>query len=849
MKPIHKRIGRVGLIAIIASACIPARLRAQADPAQADPVYENRLNHSTVNGATAVADGKLVRPVGDAVTVPGKPFDLVFTPDGSLLLVKSAHGLTVVDTKTFHTTTTLTYKDFSGSMRGLAVIPDADANGWTVYYTSAAKALLEAHMAANGVGQWTRKIDLPAGQNWGVVISADHKTAYVCMSIRNTLAEIDLASGKVAREIGVGVAPYDVVLSPDGTTAYVTNFGGTHPRHGELTEKSAGTDVAVDKRSIPISGSVSVLNLKTGKQTAEIKTGLHPTQIVGNKAGSRFYVADANSDSVSVIDAVGSKVVETIALRPDPGLPFGSIPDALALSADEQTLYVANAGNDAVAVVDTKSNAVRGYIPTGWFPGGLACLDGNLYVANMKSASITRVKHPDPEQLATFTKQVMADERVPQTLREMEISKNAAKPVPVPAQVGDPSVFHHVVYILKENKTYDQVLGDVGKGNSDPKLCTYGQNVTPNHHALANQFVLLDNYYCNGVNSSDGHQWATQGIIGEYFEKGSRSYDFGTDALCYASSDFIWDSCLFHGLSVRNYGEFDFPSTTSTSKGWFDIYRDWDKGLVTFKQSVEFNTLMNYTCHEYPGWNLDFPDVCRAKVFLKEFAGYEKSGEFPNFVLVYLPQDHTAGRGQKVPTPRGMVADNDLAVGQVVEAISKSRFWKDTCIFINEDDPQSGYDHVDGHRSLCLIASPYTRRGEIVSHFYNQTSVLHTMTQMLGLPPLNQSCAAAPMMNDCFVATPDPRPYECEKNLIALDERNPAKQAMGPEEQKLAEAVDRMDFSRPDRADENTMNRLIWIASGRTDPYPAEFSGPHGRGLAALHLKLVKTDDDDDDDD
>jgi hypothetical protein len=418
----------------------------------------------------------------------------------------------------------------------------------------------------------------------------------------------------------------------------------------------------------------------------------------------------------------------------------------------------------------------------------------------------------------------------------------------VPAHVGDPSVFHHVVYILKENKTYDQMFGDIGKGNSDPTLCTYGNLVTPNHHAMANQFVLLDNYYCNGVNSSEGHQWATQGIITEYFEKGSRTYDFGTDALCYANCNFIWDSCLMHGLSIRNYGEFDFPTVTSAPKTWFDNYKGWNAGRVKFEQSIELDTLNRYTCHEFPGWNLSIPDVCRTKAFLKEMAEFNQSGKMPDFMLVYLPQDHTSGTGQNVPAPRAMVADNDLSTGQVVEALTKSKFWKDTCIFINEDDPQSGYDHVDGHRSICLIVSPYTKRGAIVSKFYNQTSVLHTMTQILGLPPMNQGCAAAATMEDCFTTTPDFTPYECVSNTVALDEHNPPKHAMSAPERELADAVDQMDFTRPDRADSDKLNRLIWLASGRTDPYPAEFCGAHGRGLAALHLKLDGTDSDGDDD-
>jgi YVTN family beta-propeller protein len=834
------------LAAAAFTACLVSGLH--AEPAATG----DRKVGDVVDGATVTRDGRLVHAAGDVLTTHHDPVDVIATPDGSLLLVKSGHGLTIIDAKTFAVVQTLTYKEVGGSMHGLAVVPAESGDGWTVYFTSSAKAMLEAHVSRDGKAEWGRKIALGGAHNWGIAISPNGKFAYVCMSVKNTLGVVDLAKGDVLAEIPVGVSPYDVVLSPDGETAFVTNFGGSHPTHGESTEKSVGTDVSVDNRSIPNSGTVSRVDLQTGKAMGQIKTGLHPTQIVRDAKGTRYYVANANSDTVSVIDPTKNSVTETIEVRPDPSLPYGSVPNGLALSPDDKTLYVVNGGNDAVAVIGVGhagKSVLQGFIPAGWFPGGVTCFGSNVYIVNTLGGDLNRVPAPGLEQLKTYTRQVMKDEQVPRMLRELARSKSTVAPVPVPAHVGEPSVFKHVVYILKENKTYDQVLGDIGKGNSDPKLCVYGQSITPNQHAMANQFVLLDNYYCNGVNSSEGHQWATQGIIGEYFEKGSRTYDFGTDALCYAGCDFIWDSCLMHGLTIRNYGEFDFPTVTSKPKTWFDVYQGWDKGTVTFKQSVELETLMRYTCHEYPGWNLAIPDVCRTKVFMKEFAQFEKSGNLPDFLLVYLPQDHTSGRGQTVPTPRSMVADNDLSTGQVVEAISRSRFWKDTCIFCNEDDPQSGYDHVDGHRSICMIVSPYTKRNAIVSTFYNQTSVLHTMTQMLGLPPMNQTCAAASTMEDCFDKTPDLRPFQCATNMIALDEHNPKKEAMAKPERDLADAVDKMDFSRPDLADENKLNRLIWIASGRTEPYPAEFTGAHGKGLAALHLKLDHDADGDDDGD
>jgi YVTN family beta-propeller protein len=820
----------------------------------AEPSMADRKPGDKFDDAVAKVDAKLIRPAGRSIGTKGSPLDLAVVPGSSLLVAKTDDGLSTIDIASMKKVASFAVKKSDGSMHGLAVTA-AKAGVATAWYTDTGKQLVEVKIAADGTMTAGRSIALTGKQNWGVALSKDGALAYVCESERGALAVVDLATGKVRAELPVGVAPYGVALSPDGSVAWVTDYGGRHPGQGHEQEDSAGQMVSVDKRSIPDSGTVSRVDLRQGKISKQLDVGLHPTQIVGDAAGKRLYVANANSDTVTVIDATGDgRVVETIPVQPDPALSFGSIPDGLSLSPDGRTLYVADGGNDAVAVVAIGANGgskVKGFIPAGWFPGCVLATADHVFTGNIKSDSVTVVDPPTDADLPALTKQVLTDEQVPQILLAQAKAASPVPAVPVPAQWGAPSVFKHVVFVLKENKTYDQVLGDIGKGNSDPKLCTYGKTVTPNQHALAEQFVLLDNYYCNGVNSSEGHQWATQGIITDYFEKGSRTYDFGTDALCYAYSDFIWDSCLTHGLSIRNYGEFDFPANTTKPGDWFTAYNLRDQpGKVTFKQSLQLQTLKRYTSPEFPGWNLALSDAMRIKVFLKEFAGYERRGDFPAFVLLYLPQDHTSGTKPSVPTPRAMVADNDLATGLAVEAISHSRFWKDTCIIINEDDPQSGYDHVDGHRSICMVASPYTKRHAVVSRFYNQTSVMHTMTRMLGLPPLNQETAVAPTMEDCFVATPDPTPFTALPNQIPLDEHNKPKEAMTPDERKLADAVDAMDFDRPDRADEDKLNRLIWLASGNPAPYPAEFAGPHGKGLAALHLKLdtsVKPKDDDDD--
>jgi YVTN family beta-propeller protein len=851
-------------------ACIATARTHGAPPDEATPV-------GPVDGAMKVPTGQIVRPAGRSISYGGRPLDLCLSADGALAFIKNTGGVSVIDTRDWRLTQALSFVEDNGSMHGIAASLDEKTGIQKLYITGSHKHLMEATLGKDGTLAWTRSILLPGPKNevshaMGVTIAKDGLRAYVCLSRNNTLGVVDLAAGQLTHEIAVGVCPYAVVLSPDESTAHVTNFGGRQPQAGDATAGSAGTAVAVDAHGVARTGTVSVVDLAAGKTKAEIHVGLHPAQIVRSLDGSHLYIANANSDSVSVVDTKLLKVIETIDIRPDAQLPFGCVANALALSRDGKTLFCANGGNNAVAVIslglDTKKSELLGFIPTAWFPGGLACDGTSLYIANVKGegsrqgdadqkqweskgvrGTVSKVALPGTTELIKYTAQAKADARIPQSLRAMERAAATQPAVPVPARVGEPSTIHHVIYVIKENRTYDQVFGDIGKGNSEPKLCTFGRETTPNHHALAEQFVLLDNYYCNGVLSADGHQWATQGMVTDYQEKNfgghTRSYDFGTDALCYANCDFIWDSVLLHGLSFRNYGEFDFPEITSKTPTWFDVHRDWKAGKVAFQQSVEVEMLRKFTCPDYPGWNLRIPDQCRMDVFLKEFARYEKTGDFPNFVIVYLPQDHTAGTKQSVPTPRAHVADNDLALGRLVEAVSHSRIWADSCIFVNEDDPQDGYDHVDGHRSICLVISPYARRGALVSRFYNQSSVLHTITRMLGLPPLNQQTAQASTMEDCFNGKPDMTPFNRLPNAIALDERNKPREAMDTESRKLSEAVAQMDFSKPDRIDNDAMNRLLWFSVHET-AYPAEFAGGHGKGLAALRLKLNRKVVDDD---
>jgi hypothetical protein len=820
-----------------------------------------------------IATGQRLRPAGEVLRFAGRPVDLALAPDGSSAFVKEVAGVVRIDLATWSVVDRLPFgKDQGASMHGIAVSRD----GSSVYATDAKHALRVARSGADGRLAWTRSIDLPApsigGEPYpcGLALSTDERRAVVCLSRSNSIAIVDLERGTVAAEIAVGAAPFDVVLAPDERCAYVSDFGGRRARAGERTAHSADTEVLVDERGVASSGTVTKVDLDAGRAVATIEVGLHPTDLELTRDGRRLYVAAANSDAVFAIDTEAFAVVEAIDVRLDEKLAFGCIVNALALSSDERRLYAANGGNNALACIrlgqESAPSVVEGFVPTDWFPGALARHGEELYVASVRGAgsrdpreaerwhsrwhqgSLARLTaNPAPDVLAHWTARAREDARVPAALRAARRARTGVAPVPVPRAGGEPSVFEHVVYVIKENRTYDQVFGDLPRGNGDPRLCIFGRDVTPNHHALAEQFALLDNYYCNGVLSCDGHQWAIQGLSADYIEKQfggwTRSYDFGTDALTYAASDFLWDACLLAGLSFRNYGELQFPQLTAPFGGWFAVHRDWKDGSreLAFTQSVEIEALRRHSAPRYPGWELAIPDQVRIDRFLEEFREAERTGEWQDLVIVYLPQDHTSGTSKNAPTPRAMVADNDLALGRLVEAISKSRFWKTTCIFVNEDDPQDGFDHVDGHRSLCLVASPYTRRGSVVSTFYNQTSVLHTIARMLGFAPMTQLVALAPTMEDCFTERADLTPFEALPARVPLDERNPtpAARGSGDEARAFAIASESMDLSRPDRIDDDAWNRILWFASkGSGAPYPAELAGAHGRGLKALSLTL-----------
>jgi YVTN family beta-propeller protein len=737
-----------------------------------------------------------------------------------------------------------------------------------------------------------RKVDIPAG----IAVSRDGKRIYVALNLSNRLAELEAASGQVLRLWDVGVAPFDVVLA--GKKAYVSNWGGRRPKGQEVTGPAGlGTRVRVDPvRHIAAEGSVSIIDLfigdtKTGQesrmstagsaQTAsggktardpaapalaslEIMTGLHACALAATPNGRCIVVANAGSDTLSVIDTRTDQLIETLCTRQNPADLFGAQPNAMAFDKSGSRLFVCNGTQNAVAVFDFKPgrSILRGLIPVGWFPGGIVYDPRRkaVCVANIKGIGSTKhlkpsepVKYnshqyfgtlslvpvPGARELASLTRTALEGLRYG-LLQEAKLPARPGQPTrPVPERVGEPSCFKHVVYIIQENRTYDQVLGDLPQGNGDASLCVFGETITPNHHKVAREFVLLDNTYCSGILSADGHQWADSAVVTDYLERAfagfPRSYPFGgtegVDALAYSPAGFIWDNALAHGKTLRDYGEFAIAVThwRDTAKkrapAFLDFYHDFiDQGgaiQIGCRPSIE--SLRPYLATNTVGWDLDIPDVFRAAQFIRELKQYEQTGDFPSLCIISLPNDHTSGTKSGCPTPAAMLADNDLAFGQIVEAISQSPFWKDTCILAIEDDPQAGWDHVSGYRTTCYVVSPYTRRGAVVSTQYNQTSLLRTMELMLGLPPMNQMDATATPMTACFTETPDYTAFRALTNNVPLDQMNPEPKKISDSLlRKHAYASARLPLDAPDQCPEDTLNRIIWHAlKGSHTPYPA----------------------------
>ncbi len=580
---------------------------------------------------------------------------------------------------------------------------------------------------------------------------------------------------------------------------------------------------------------VAVIDLETNKVSAVWKTASHPTELLLDPKGKSLYVACANSTQVTVLDSATGKTIQTINASLYPQAPSGNTPSSLAMTPDGEVLFVANADANNLAVfniVDAKEAKSLGFIPTGWYPTSVRYnkLDRTIYVANGKGnvakanpsgpnpflsfdkgileyigglfkGTVSAIPMPTPAAMAKHSK--VAYQCSPLNKDNLPKTDDVAADNPIPKKVGDASPIKHVIYIVKENRTYDQVFGDLPQGNGSAELCLFPEAITPNHHKLAKEFVLLDNTYVDGEVSADGHEWSMGAYATDFVEKlwplsyrGSPGKTFGypsegyVDQVGRPSGGYLWDRAAEAKVTYRSYGEW-IANGKKNKDGTFDDSKATVKALE------------GHFDPKFRGYDLDYTDVKRAERFLSELKRFEKEGEMPKLQILKLPNDHTSGTRVGKPTPTAQVADNDLALGMVIEGLSESTFWKDTAVFVIEDDAQNGPDHVDAHRVVALVISPYTKRKFVDSTMYSTTSLLRTMELILGLKPMSQFDAAARPMYHSFTAKPDVAKYKAVQPKTDLDAVNKP----GVYGAALSE---KFDLAKEDQADDLLFNEVIW---------------------------------------
>ncbi|HYW35240.1 MAG TPA: bifunctional YncE family protein/alkaline phosphatase family protein [Balneolaceae bacterium] len=678
--------------------------------------------------------------------------------------------------------------------------------------------------------RWMKEDSISLGKPWpknkispaGLDVDPSRHRLYTVTKEDSMLYVVNLKNRQVIRRVKLNYAAYTCKLSNDGNRLYISLWGG---------------------------GEVAVYNIQTGKITHHITVESHPNDMALSPDGNYLYVANANSNSVSVINTRQNTVIETLNAALYPNSPTGSTTNSVALSNDGDTLYVANADNNCLAVFDVSNpeeSRSLGYIPTGWYPTSVKVAKGKIWVANGKGMhSRPNIHGPNPTtkqrskeytgRMFTGTLSIIS---VPNH-REMGIySKAVYKNTPynphknknnkkqkaqfLYASPGHPSPIKHVFYIIKENRTYDQVLGDMSEGNGDPNLTLFGRRVTPNHHKLARQFVLLDNFYVNAEVSADGHNWSTAAYATDYVNKTwptyysgrGGNYDYeGGRKIAFPKKGFIWNYCKRAGVSYRSYGEF-------ANLG-----------------NPHLKVLKGHTDLNYPGFDLSVTDTLREHRWEQDFDSLLARHEVPQFQTIRLPDDHTAGARVDSPTPQAYVADNDLALGKLIQHLSHSSIWKSSVVFVLEDDAQDGPDHVDAHRSVCLVAGPYVKRHAVVHAMYSTSSVLHTIERILGLPPMSQYDAAAPLMTKVFTTHPDTAAYQALPNNINLDKKNKKHDALSRESAHF-------DFSGADEAPDVPFDRVIWkTVKGIHSKMPA----PRHSAFLMVHENSSDKGDQDDD--
>jgi YVTN family beta-propeller protein len=844
-----------------------------------------QVAQDTANGQVISSD-QYLKPYGSRTVIDdGKIMSSTVSPDGGHLAASVADGdasLVIMDLSTgqvkqkigTNAADDLRIKVGSVGQEGPTYSPDGtqlwlgQADGYT-RFTVGADGTLSDPVAVTIPADGTKRALVGAA-----VFSADGSTVYSAVNGQNRVVAIDAATGTVEQSWAVGNAPRGIALV-DGKL-YVSDEGGRPAKDGDTTINSYGTDVPADPDTgATTTGTVSVIDTTDpSAAVGSIDVGLHPTAVYAGKGA--VFVTNTADNNVSVIDTRKDKVVQTIATQPWPEARVGYEPDAVTLTDDGRLLVTLGRAN-AVAVYRYKSPqepaSYVGLLPTDYFPSEITTVGGKVVVSNTRgidarrpttaaghgthdtTSSLTQFTLPDDNAIRAQTAKVFQQNGwTPGSVLTAK-GRSHAIPLPVPVRLGDPSTIKHVFLLVKENRTYDQVYGDLPQGDGDPALTQFGENVTPNQHALAEQFGLYDNFYDIGTNSAEGHNWLMQSDNPEYTESSAgeyqRSYDTENDALGHQKTGFIWTGAQAAGESVKDFGEFQSLESKPAGATWQNLYCD-SKNMAATGAGTQYPiqtgsaipSLNKVSVQGFPMFDLDVPDIYKEQIWRQDF---EKNGP-ANLNMFWFSNDHTGGPANAAAE----VADNDLAVGRVVDEISHSKYWKDSVIFVAEDDSQNGLDHVDGHRAPVQIISPWARHGTVDDHYYSQITMIRTIEQILGIHPMNQKDSAATPMYGAFSLKPDNTPFTAVPNRTSLTlgvspqpscgSDTPAPQNTGAAAAPTSAAVPRAQrgladewktwashqrltgpHAVPDYANAEQMNRYTWYQTHNwTKPYPGD---------------------------
>jgi YVTN family beta-propeller protein len=792
---------RVGRRTTLVTACIAVALGVTGTAVASTQQFGTQQVGQVTSKGQVVADDQYIDPYGSRTVInDGKIMSSTVSPDGTTLAAAVTDGdaaLVLMDLKTgqvkqkvgTNAADTLRIKSAAVGQEGPTYSPDGkqlwlgQSDGYTKFTVNADGTL------ANPVSVPIAAVGSQAALVGAAVFSADGATVYAAVNGQNRVVAIDAATGAITQSWTVGTAPRGVALV--GGKLYVSNEGGRPAQAGDTTINSYGTDVPANpKTGASTTGTVSVIDVADASAAVgTINVGLHPTAVYASKG--TVFVTNTADNEVSVIDTRRDRVVQTITTQPWPEASVGYEPNAVTLTDDGHLLVTLGRAN-AVAVYRYSGAqepvSYVGLLPTDYFPSEITTVGKNVVVSNTRGIDAlrptTNAGHGTHDTTSSLTQFTLPSDKVIRSYTAKVFQQNGwtsgdvkearghkAKAVPVPTRIGDPSTIKHVFLLVKENRTYDQVYGDMPQGNGDPALTQFGENVTPNQHALASQFGLYDNFYDVGTNSAEGHNWLMQSDNPEYTESSAgeytRSYDTENDVLGHQKTGFIWSGAQAAGKSVKDFGEFQSLETKPAGATWQNLYCDSKTMDATgaptaypIKTGSAIPSLNDVSVQGFPQFDTSVPDVYKEQIWQQDF---EKNGP-ANLNMFWYSNDHTGGPAN----PAAQVADNDLAVGRTVDAITHSKYWKDSAIFVVEDDSQAGLDHVDGHRAPIQVISPYAQHGAVDNHYYSQITMMRTIEQILGIQPMNQKDSAATPMFGAFTKHPDYTPFTAVPNRTSL---------------------------------------------------------------------------------